>query len=237
MPVRLYDAISLDAGYTLIRPLREAPEIVAERLTQLGIEVTPEQLHVAWRRAERLFLDDYLAPQSLTWTSDVRIQELYERYYAQLLGDMGVADHERAHAREIITAYNDPENWTTYKGVLETLADLAGRGYRLGVASDWVSGLPRILHRLGLTRYLDWALVSGAIGFSKPSPAFYGLAVQRAGTAADRILHVGDSYYADVLGARTVGMHALLIDWRGRPWPKLDVGLITNISELLSVLA
>ena len=232
-----FDAISLDAGYTLIRPVQEAPLIVAGHLQQIGVEAAPEQLTAAWRRAERLFLDDYLAPESLTWTSDLRIQTLYERYYMQLLGDLGVADPERTHARAIISAYNDPENWITYEDVPETLAELARRDYRLGIVSDWVSGLPRILHRLDLSRYLDWVLVSGAIGFSKPSPALYGLAVRRAGTLPDRMLHVGDSYYADVMGARAAGMHALLIDWRGRTWPPLDVGLIDNISELLRLLA
>ena len=231
-----YDAISLDAGYTLIRPVQEAPLIVARRLQQIGVEAAPEQLTAAWRRAERLFLDDYLAPESLTWTSDVRIQTLYERYYTQLLGDLGVEDPERTHARAIISAYNDPENWVTYTGVPEVLAELARRNYRLGIVSDWVSGLPRILHRLDLSRYLDWVLVSGAIGFSKPSPALYGLAARRAGTLPDRMLHVGDSYYADVMGARAAGMHALLIDWRGRTWPRLDVGLINSISELLTLL-
>lgn len=233
---RMYDAISLDAGYTLIRPVQEAPLIVAGRLKQIGVEAASEQLTAAWHRAEQLFLDDYSAPQSLTWTSDGRIQQLYERYYTQLLGDLGVDDPERTHARAIISAYNDPENWIAYEGVPEVLAELAHRKYRLGIVSDWVSGLPRILHRLGLSRYLDWVLVSGAIGVSKPSPALYRLAVQRAGVRPERMLHVGDSYYADVMGARTVGMHALLIDWHGRTWPKLDVGLINSISELLTLL-
>jgi FMN phosphatase YigB (HAD superfamily) len=92
------------------------------------------------------------------------------------------------------------------------------------------------LHRLGLSRYLDWALVSGAIGYAKPSPHFYGLVVKRAGVASAQIVHVGDSYYADVRGARTVGIDAIVIDWQRRPWPKLDVPLIHHIAELPPLL-
>ena len=79
-------------------------------------------------------------------------------------------------------------------------------------------------------------LASGLIGASKPSPALYRLAVQRAATSAERIVHVGDSYYADVLGARTVGMDAILIDWRRRTWPPLDIPLIHDLSELPPLL-
>ena len=233
---RRYDAISLDAGYTLIQPVREAPVVVGERLQGLGITPEEQVLLAAWRRAEQFFLADYLAPHSTTWTSDAQIQRLYERYYDQLLRDLGVDDQNLAHARAIIAAYNDPENWVAYEGVEAALAELVAYGFRLGVVSDWVSGLPRILHRLGLTRYLDWVLVSGVIGLNKPSPALYQLAVRRAGTTADRMVHVGDSYYADVRGARAAGMDAILIDWRGRTWPKLDVPLIHSLAELRSVL-
>lgn len=231
-----YRAISLDAGYTLIHPVREAPELVAATLEAHHIHPSPAELTSAWRSAERLFLADYRAPESLTWTSDGLIQALYERYYGQWLADLGLADPERRHARAIIADYNDPANWAPYEGVGEALADLHGRGYRLGVVSDWVSGLPRILHRLRLSRYLDWVLVSAAIGFNKPSPALYRLAVSRAGVPAEAMVHVGDSYYADVLGARTVGMDAVLIDWRGRSWPRLDVPVIHRLTDLVTVI-
>ena len=233
---RRYDAISLDAGYTLIYPVREAPAMVADRLQVLGIAVEEERLTAAWRRAEQFFLTDYLSPHSMTWTSDRLIQQLFEGYYHQLLEDLGVDDAEYTHVREIIAAYNDPLNWRTYAGVLPALEEMARRGYRLGIVSDWVSGLPRILHRLGLSRYLTWAVVSSAIGFSKPSPALYELAARRAGTPPSRMVHVGDRYYADVRGARTVGMDAILIDWQGRTWPTLDVPLIHNLQELCELL-
>ncbi len=233
---RRYDTVSLDAGYTLIYPVREAPEIVADILAEHGINPTREQLMAAWQRAERLFLADYLAPQSMTWTADRLIWQLYERYYAQWLGDLGVEDTDGTHARAIIDTYNDPENWITYEGVSAALVELRARGYRLGIVSDWVSSLPRILRRLGLLRYLDWVLVSAAIGFNKPSPALYRLAVQRARTPVERMVHVGDSYYADVRGARTVGMDAIMIDWRRRTWPPLDVPLIHSLDELPPLL-
>ncbi len=237
MPVhRAYDVVSLDAGYTLLRPLREAPVVVSDYLLTLGVAPEQDRLVAAWRRAERFFLDDYLSPSSMTWTSDAAIQRLYEQYYTQLLGDLGVDDGDHFHTRAIIESYSAPDNWTSYEGVVDALRELSQRGYRLGVVSDWGSKLLPILRRLGLTRYLDWVVVSGTMGASKPSPAFYQLAVRRAGVAAHRMVHVGDNYYADVRGARIVGMDAILIDWRGRSWPALDVPLIHHLAELAPLL-
>jgi putative hydrolase of the HAD superfamily len=47
------------------------------------------------------------------------------------------------------------------------------------------------------------------------------------------MVHVGDSYYADVRGARTAGMDSIMIDWRRQPLPRLDVQVIHDIRELL----
>jgi putative hydrolase of the HAD superfamily len=235
-PSRRYDAISFDAGYTLIDSHREAAAVVADLLAELGITPDDESLQAAYHRAERLFLEDYFRPLNDTWEADERILRFYRRYYRQLLGDLGIEHPDDRYAHLIIERYLDPSNWRTFPGVLDTLAALRERGYRMGIASDWGSGLTRILHALALSRYMDWAVISGAIGAAKPSPHFYGLVLKRANAPASRIVHVGDSYYADVRGARTVGMEAILIDWRHRGWPRLDVPVIHDLAELLDIL-
>ncbi len=233
---RRYNAISFDVGYTLIDAIQDHPAIVNGLLTELGVGVAPAALSAAYRHAEQLFLTDYFRPLNDTWEADERIHKLYHRYYVQFLGDLGLADEVEQHALRIVQRYLDPANWRVFPTVLETLALLQEQGYRIGVASDWGSGLTRILHALGLSRYLDWALVSGAIGFAKPSPQFYRLVLQRASVASSQVVHVGDSYYADVRGARTVGMDAVLVDWRHRAWPPLDVPLIRDLAELPQLL-
>jgi putative hydrolase of the HAD superfamily len=233
---RRYDAVSFDVGFTLIDSRKDARQVVAELLAEMGLTPDDESLAAAYHRAELLFLEDYFRPLGDTWEADERILHFYRRYYRQLLGDLGVEHPDDRYAHVIIERYLDPDNWDLYPGVLDALADLQGRGYRMGVASDWGSGLTRILHSLGLSRYLDWAVVSGAIGHAKPSPQFYGLVVRRAGVPASRIVHVGDSYYADVRGARTVAMDAVLIDWKRRGWPRLDVPVIHDLRELPALL-
>ncbi len=197
---RRFAAVSFDVGFTLIDSVEDAPEIVTALLAERNIVPDGALLAQAHHRAEQLFLEDYFRPLSDTWEADERILRLYHRYYVQLLDDLGVVA-SADDAQTIIDRYLAPTNWRVYPAVLNTLALLKQQGYHLGIASDWGSGLPRILHTLGLSRYLDWAVVSGVMGFAKPSPQFYQLVVQRAGVTSSDIVHVGDSYYADVRGA------------------------------------
>jgi putative hydrolase of the HAD superfamily len=235
MTQRRYHVISFDVGYTLIKPHQEADQIVAGLLAELGVTPGDQTLQAAYHRAERLFLEDYLRPLNETWTADEHIERFYTRYYVQLLGDLGVDDPDHQHARTIIGRYLDPDNWRIYPDVLPALDALREQGYTLGAASDWGTNLFRILHTLGLSRYLEWVVISGAVGAAKPSPHFYELMVARAGVPPSQIVHVGDSYYADVQGARTVGVDAILID-RAQRWPKLDVPVIYELGQLSTVL-
>src|SRR3712207_8855611 len=48
-------------------------------------------------------------------------------YTTLFRSDLGVEDTDATHARAIIDAYNDPENWITYEGVSTALAELRAR--------------------------------------------------------------------------------------------------------------
>jgi putative hydrolase of the HAD superfamily len=89
---------------------------------------------------------------------------------------------------------------------------------------------------LGLQSELDFVLASGAEGISKPDPAFFRLAAARAGVPPGAALMVGDSYRADVEGARASGMQAVLLarpEWRDqRETPPDGVTVIGSLSEL-----
>lgn len=72
-----------------------------------------------------------------------------------------------------------------------------------------------ILPALGLNRGLEWdfGVFSGIVGVEKPDPRIYQIALEKAGNInPSEALHIGDSMRKDYLPARSVGMHALLLD-------------------------
>lgn len=56
-------------------------------------------------------------------------------------------------------------------------------------------------------------MFSGIEGIEKPDPRIYKLALERAGNIApEEVLHIGDSMRIDYVPAKSIGMHALLLD-------------------------
>lgn len=59
----------------------------------------------------------------------------------------------------------------------------------------------------------DFGVFSGLVGVEKPDPRIYEMALEAAGSVApEEALHIGDSMRKDYVPARSVGMHALLMD-------------------------
>ncbi|XP_008812446.2 haloacid dehalogenase-like hydrolase domain-containing protein 3 [Phoenix dactylifera] len=72
-----------------------------------------------------------------------------------------------------------------------------------------------ILPALGLNQGSEWdfGVFSGLVGVEKPDPRIYEIALEKAGNIApEEALHIGDSMRKDYIPARSVGMHALLVD-------------------------
>ncbi|KAF5475334.1 hypothetical protein F2P56_007146 [Juglans regia] len=59
----------------------------------------------------------------------------------------------------------------------------------------------------------DFGVFSGLEGVEKPDPRIYEIVLKRAGDIApEEVLHIGDSMRKDYVSAKTLGMHALLLD-------------------------
>lgn len=59
---------------------------------------------------------------------------------------------------------------------------------------------------------VDTILDSELVGFNKPDPRFFQLALDRLGARPDQAIHVGDTVRADVRGAQAAGIRALHYD-------------------------
>ena len=88
-------------------------------------------------------------------------------------------------------------------------------GYSLAVISNWDRSLPWVLDMYGLTGYFDMALASLVEGVEKPDPRLFEIALEKLGARADETIHVGDNPIDDVQGARSAGIHAVLLDRTG----------------------
>jgi FMN phosphatase YigB (HAD superfamily) len=103
-----------------------------------------------------------------------------------------------------------------FDDTLPTLRALRDRGYRLGLVSNTPWGTPGYLwtgqlERFSLAPLLEVAVFSSDVGFRKPDPRIFHLALDRMGAEADRTLFVGDTPEADIVGGRRVGFRTALV--------------------------
>ena len=88
------------------------------------------------------------------------------------------------------------------------LERLAAR-YRLAILSNWplAATIDRYVEAAGWAPHLRAVVVSQRVGTIKPHPAIFAAARAALGDPApDAILHVGDDWAADVVGAKRRGL-------------------------------
>ncbi|MCX5682603.1 MAG: HAD family hydrolase [Planctomycetota bacterium] len=115
------------------------------------------------------------------------------------------------------------------------LAGLLERGVRLGIISNWPADLPQYLERHGLAMYFEAIIASEAVGTAKPHREIFLKGLSAMGCSPRDAVHVGDDYWADVVGARDIGMRAILIDRDGED-PHADCPTIARLREIESLV-
>ena len=210
-PVR---AVLFDAGNTL---LEVDYELITTQLRSRGHEVSATMVTDAERRA-RIRLDHEQASQP------TRARKGEGRYLRYLLEDLGVTDDAEHRAiAEWRRRFNLPVGLChrAEAEAVEALQRLRAAGLVTGVISNSNGSVRLALERAGLVPHLDFVIDSTVVGIAKPDPRVFHLGLREAGVAAAEAVYVGDSYFVDVLGARQVGMGAVLFD-PGGFWGERD---------------
>jgi putative hydrolase of the HAD superfamily len=81
------------------------------------------------------------------------------------------------------------------------------------------------LQHLGLAAHIDVLVVSEVVGVSKPDPRIFAVALDALDVHAEEAVMVGDSWAADVLGARGAGLRAVWFNPYRVPPPDPDLGV------------
>ncbi|MEM2765350.1 MAG: HAD family hydrolase [Candidatus Caldarchaeum sp.] len=230
--MRLLKAVLFDFDNTLVDsaaalPLarrRVAEEIVAYYGNSLDVEEVAQV--VAWVEhvAERLGILD----RDLIWE--------------HVIHSIGM---DTSPSADILRRWSSVY-WTEYmKGPLfpDTVSVLEnfGRRYVLGMVTN-TDGMPGMkMHRLersGLLKFFKAVVIAGEdVPETKPSPRPFLHAAKLLNIKPEECIMVGDDPVNDVLGAKSAGMHAVLLDRQGgKPYPVKPDHIVKSLRELLALL-
>jgi putative hydrolase of the HAD superfamily len=93
------------------------------------------------------------------------------------------------------------------KNILEKLS----KNYHLGIISNFSGNLNIILEEFSLSAYFLFVLDSYHVGFSKPNPEIFKLAMKKCNIEPSEICFVGDNVERDIMPAKNLGIKTVLI--------------------------
>ena len=96
---------------------------------------------------------------------------------------------------------------TLFDGVERILSELKSK-YILGTITNGNASLGTI----GISNYFNFEIKAEDVGYMKPSSEIFYAAIKEADCLPTEILHVGDSYEKDIIGAMSVNMSYLWIN-------------------------
>jgi putative hydrolase of the HAD superfamily len=214
-PLNQYKAIFFDAGDTLMT-IPESKAIMQRYLSSLGLHRDQERIGELFEEAFRQFYygKEHGPATVCTPESDRAFWvELYRYILTRLDAGKESWSEERIGeaSRGLYELFTSPEPYALFEDVAEAIAALAGRGFRLGIVSNFAPTLKSILEHKGILHYFHPVVVSTEVGLEKPDPAIFRLALERSGFAADEVLYVGDHDLNDLWAPAQAGIDAVKI--------------------------
>jgi len=122
--------------------------------------------------------------------------------------------------------------------VIQTLAALKARGYKLGIITDGsINTTYEILMRLAITTFFDTIVVSEEVGTEKPNSRIFKEAAERLNVKTTETMIVGDNLERDIKGGKKAGMTTVLMERhrlseRSRIKPDFKIQIITEVLDL-----
>ena len=180
-------------------------------------------------------------------TSATRILELQEDGAAQhvpsvfryALRQIGLNEEQAAAVKR--RASWDKGLLFLYPDSRAVLNQLSERHF-LGLIANQSPGTERRLHDYGIAGLFGLVLASAELGLSKPDPALFALALERAGCSADKAWMVGDRLDNDIRPAKMAGWRTIRIlnGYNARQQPRDDLDVpdytLTTLTEILRIL-
>ncbi|MCK9248223.1 MAG: HAD-IA family hydrolase [Solirubrobacteraceae bacterium] len=222
------DGLSLDAMGCLVRLVDPVPALV-DLARDLGLNATADAVSTALRAEVRFYRRHHLEGRDVA-----SLRELHRACTAVFVdGLRSAADDGGLDAVDrgpdaddgldavdrgpdaadgtgpvddaIVDRFVAALRFALLPGVADELERLDAAGVPMVCVSNWDCGLPGHLEALGVADRFRAIVPSGAVGYDKPDPRIFAVALDALGLPAARVAHLGDEA-VDRDGARAAGM-------------------------------
>ena len=220
--------VFFDAVGTLIHPAPPVGEVYARIARRWGAALDAAEAARRFRTAFQRQEDRDRA--SAYRTSEEREEERWRTIVAEVLSDQPDAD---GPFRELWDHFARADAWACYPDVAPCLDALHARGLALGIASNCDRRLRAVVAGLPALHLCTLLVISSAVGWRKPAPAFFQALPELAGCRPAEVLLVGDDWANDYEGGRANGLQVVYLARAGAPPGRPALTSLTDLPHLL----
>lgn len=235
------DLVLLDLGNTLYHDPKPWPDILKraeaalwKSLRASGVKDEPREVY-----GQHETLIDF-------YNSNHR-KDLVEASTAVVLGDLlrrnGHHVSEDAVGAALRAMYSVTRtNWILEPEAIPLLQRLRESGFHLGVITNAADeeNTQTLIDNGKIRDFLEFIVSSARYGKRKPDPGIFQLALDHFAIHGNRAVMVGDTYEADIIGAKTLGIHTIWIRHGGsehdQAHPAADA-VVTTLNEIPQLIS
>ena len=228
-------AVFFDAADTLFRVKAGVGKTYWSVARKYGTNSTPEQIEKAFSEAFKS-----APPMAFPGVVDPKEIKVLEKkwWYGVVKGvfsEIGMFEKFDDYFDELFETFRC-KAWELFPETKDVLTSLKGKGFLLGVISNFDSRIYDVCADLGIMDYFDSFVISSETGFAKPFPEIFSLALKKNKVYPTETIHIGDSLQLDFYAARALGINSVLID-RERKYRSMgDVVRIENLTEVIRLV-
>ena len=221
--MKTYKHYSFDLWLTLIKsnPIFKKERALFFHQHLNAVKKSIEEVEVAFRRVD--LMSNAINQKT---GGNLKAEEMYLMVIYELNGSNSTFENidlkwllhemEQLFFRYIPTIYN-AETLSTLNALKEipdvSMSILSNTAFIKG------STLRIVLKHLDLDQFFNFQCYSDEMGMSKPNPDFFGLMIDNVhairpndNISLQEIIHIGDNFVADILGANNLGINSFLIN-------------------------
>jgi putative hydrolase of the HAD superfamily len=210
-------------------PPRE--ELEARALKDLGIDVSPEVFRRPLVIADEFIYREH-ARSPLSKRSKEETKAVYAQYQGIVLNEAGIDASPKLIAAILGKWQQLKFKLVLFDDVIPALTHLKGLGLILGLISNVDRDITPLCQELGLSAMLQVVVTSQGVGFNKPQPGIFLVALKQAVVKSSEAIYVGDQHQIDVVGANEAGMLGILLDRGGYFEEITDCPRIQSLTEV-----
>jgi putative hydrolase of the HAD superfamily len=229
-------AVLFDMGSTLSLQMPTRENLLSQFLHDHGHERSPQDVRRALLAGDTWW-HRWNEQHPFGWADETKRKDMRQQYRDVFLESLGLASDDglREPLADVWGTSIMRRHNALFPDALPTLRTLRERGLRLAIVSNWDSSLQSHCDDLGLTPLFETIVGSYAVGYEKPDPRIFQVALERMSLLPPQVVHVGDIYVSDVVGARRAGITPILLD-RYDLQPDADCLRIDSLDDIPSLL-